>query len=249
MGYRIHPAAAAMPDMDLGEYEDLKSNIERHGLLTPIELLNGQVIDGRHRYKAVRDLGLEDAAEFVEVDLGDQTPAEYVWSLNMCRRHLTASQKAAVATEFLPQLEAAAKARQKASGGDRKSSKSQESSGENRLLQNCSNRSERSETAVEEAAKIVDVSPRYVADAKRLKEEDPEAFEQVKQGEISLSEAKRQIAPKKRKPKNGRELNPPAVKKECLDLIGKVIRLTQRLGCYDDVRPHTDVIIKKVKSA
>jgi hypothetical protein len=36
----------------------------------------------------------------VEVDLDGMTPAEYVWSVNGVRRHLTPSQRAAVAVEL-----------------------------------------------------------------------------------------------------------------------------------------------------
>lgn len=96
------------------EYASLKADIESRGLIVPIETINGQLLDGRHRFRACKDLGIEPDA--VEVDLGDMSPAEYVWSVNGIRRHLTPGQRAAVAVELLPELKKAAKERQREAG-------------------------------------------------------------------------------------------------------------------------------------
>lgn len=92
----IHEAAKVMPEMLAQEFNELKADIERNGQLVPIELLDGQIIDGRHRQRACVDLGIEP--EYVDVRIPG-SPAEYVWSLNGMRRHLTASQKAAIAVD------------------------------------------------------------------------------------------------------------------------------------------------------
>lgn len=49
-----------------------------------------------------------------------------------------------------------------------------------------------------QAAQIVGTNMHYVHDAKRIKEEAPEIFSPVKSGEISLTDAKRQIKEEKR---------------------------------------------------
>src|SRR5690606_7942736 len=49
--------------------------------------------------------------------------------------------------------------------------------------------------ARDQAAAALGVSGRAVGQAKRIKEADPEAFERVKAGEVSLRQAERQVAP------------------------------------------------------
>ena len=99
---KIHPAAMALPEMNTVDFAALKSDIEKHGQLCPVEIVGGQLIDGRHRWKACDELGL--ACDTVDVDLNGQTAGQYVWSLNGARRHITASQRATVAVELLPEI-------------------------------------------------------------------------------------------------------------------------------------------------
>jgi ParB-like chromosome segregation protein Spo0J len=55
----VHPLANLLPDMTAEEYEGLKASIKERGQEVPILLLNGQILDGRHRYRACLDLGIE----------------------------------------------------------------------------------------------------------------------------------------------------------------------------------------------
>jgi hypothetical protein len=87
------------------------------------------------------------------------------------QRHLRPSQRAAVATNSLPLLEAEAKERQKLSSGRPKK-------GEEIIPQV---NSDREPQARDKAAKLVGVNPRYVSDAKKIKEQSHETFEK---GEI-----------------------------------------------------------------
>lgn len=171
---QIHPAAMAMPSMPDDELRELADDIKANGLLVPIELYRGKVIDGRHRLKACELAGVEP--EFVEVDLDGQTPAQYVWSLNGTRRHLTPSQKACVAVELLPEIEKAAKERQGA---------------RNDIVEKvpqCEKQRSR-----DEAAKMVGVNSRYVSDAKKIKEESPKTFDRIKSGELKVTQAKQEV--------------------------------------------------------
>ena len=171
---RIHPAAKAIPEMSGEDFAALRDDIERNGLLAPIETLNGSILDGRHRHRACVDLQI--APKTIEVDLDGMSPAEYVWSLNGARRHLTASQKAAVALELLPEFEKEAKQRQ----GSRED-----------IVQKIAP-SEKGK-ARDKAAAVVGVNRQYVSDAKSIREKSPDAFERVKSGELSLTQAKRAI--------------------------------------------------------
>src|SRR5262245_46548699 len=55
----LHPYALLFPDMTESEFADLKSSIKRNGLREPITLIGNQVLDGRHRLRACRELGIE----------------------------------------------------------------------------------------------------------------------------------------------------------------------------------------------
>lgn len=74
----------------------------------PITLYEEQILDGRHRARACEELGV--GAHYVLYN-GD-APAAYVLSLNVKRRQLSQSQKAMLATDFLPHLTEEAKRRQ-----------------------------------------------------------------------------------------------------------------------------------------
>lgn len=86
-----HPLSAAFPDMPADEFAALVEDIRENGLLQPVVLFDGMVLDGWHRYRASIEAMVEPA--FTEFDSPD--PVAFVLSLNMHRRHLTGSQRAA----------------------------------------------------------------------------------------------------------------------------------------------------------
>lgn len=108
-----HPAADIFPMMSDAELKKLKADIEENGLQVPIESCKGKILDGRNRYKACQELGIEP--DVMEID--PLSPVAYVLSLNLHRRHLNASQRAAVAAKTKPLFEAEAKKRQRNSQG------------------------------------------------------------------------------------------------------------------------------------
>lgn len=90
------------------EFEDLKADILRNGLLTPVYLFNGEIVDGRNRYLACRAVGIEP--KFQQFTGTESELLPFVVSLNIQRRHLNQSQKACLALELLPELERVNKA-------------------------------------------------------------------------------------------------------------------------------------------
>nr|WP_279196861.1 MT-A70 family methyltransferase [Ralstonia mannitolilytica] len=90
----IHPIAHLFPVMNDDEFEQFKEDIREHGQQIPILVQNGQLIDGRHRYRACHELGIEPKIE--EVAAG-QSIERLVVSLNQHRRHLSDSQRAMIA--------------------------------------------------------------------------------------------------------------------------------------------------------
>lgn len=89
-----HPLASIFPPMMPEEYESLKSDIERNGLLHPIVVHEGRILDGIHRHIACEELGIKiKSIPFKELGYNG-TPEEYVLSENLHRRHLTIAQRA-----------------------------------------------------------------------------------------------------------------------------------------------------------
>jgi ParB-like chromosome segregation protein Spo0J len=76
--------------MTPAEYAELKADIQAHGQQVPIVVIGTQIIDGRHRYQACKEL--EIAPKVIDA-AGD--PFLLVQSLNLRRRHLSADQIAA----------------------------------------------------------------------------------------------------------------------------------------------------------
>ena len=79
------------------EFDALVADISKHGLREPIVLHEGMILDGRTRWRACERLGIK--ASTIEWDrLG--SPEAFVVSKNIMRRHLTASQRAWLISEF-----------------------------------------------------------------------------------------------------------------------------------------------------
>ncbi len=114
-----HPAATLFPALwmtDTAAYQELVEDIRKNGLIDPIWIHEGLIIDGRNRYHACLDTGIEPRFREWEGQGGDVI--SFVISLNLKRRHLTSGQKAMIAFHALDMFEAEAKKRQIAAGGD-----------------------------------------------------------------------------------------------------------------------------------
>ena len=92
MTYQIHPLADIIPAMSEPEYQALLADIKALGLRDPITLYDGKVLDGRHRYRACEEAGIEPTFEEFK---GSDTAA-FVLSRNVKRRHLNQGQIAMV---------------------------------------------------------------------------------------------------------------------------------------------------------
>jgi len=92
MNYTQHPLSAAFPAMNDAEFQALKDSIDANGVLNPITLFEGMVIDGWHRYQAATELQMDCPS--LEMD-DSIDPRDFVKAQNDSRRHLTASQRAA----------------------------------------------------------------------------------------------------------------------------------------------------------
>lgn len=94
---REHPEADLVPTMPVSEFQALLEDIRRRGILEPLHVqFDGTVLDGRHRLRAARALGLTTVPVLL-VHLKDETPVSYMLRAALLRRHLTDDQKAIIA--------------------------------------------------------------------------------------------------------------------------------------------------------
>ena len=91
-----HPASDIFPVMADAEFQKLKANISANGVLEPVWLCGGMVLDGRHRMMACAQLGISPPLR----EYAGDDPVGFVVSLNLHRRHLDTSQKAMVAAKL-----------------------------------------------------------------------------------------------------------------------------------------------------
>lgn len=92
--YEQHPIALAlMPGgMDDNEFDAFCADIEERGIIMPVTLYEGKVLDGWHRYRAAKRTG--SAPKFMKYEGAD--PAGYIASVNVHRRKLSSLQRALV---------------------------------------------------------------------------------------------------------------------------------------------------------
>jgi N6-adenosine-specific RNA methylase IME4/ParB-like chromosome segregation protein Spo0J len=92
----FHPLAEIFPLIEGEDFAALVADIKAHGVHEPIWIYQGQIIDGRNRYRAARLAGIDcPMREYI----GDN-PVAFVVSLNLKRRHLNESQRAMVAARL-----------------------------------------------------------------------------------------------------------------------------------------------------
>jgi len=154
-----HKFADIFPMLEGDEFQKLVDDIRENGLLEPITLYDGEILDGRNRYRACIEAGVEP--RFVDIPAGVD-PLTFVVSKNLNRRHLSTTQKAAIGLQLLPYFEEKAKERQ----GTRSD-----------ITPNLAESEKRE--AVEEVSDIVNVSTGTLKDAKRIKEQAPDIFDKM----------------------------------------------------------------------
>ena len=110
MNYEYHELANLFPLMDNSQYGDLVSDVKSNGLIESIVLHENKILDGRNRYNACNDAGVEPIFTYYE----GEDALSYVISLNLNRRHLSESQRAMIGAKLANMKH----------GGDRKNQES-----------------------------------------------------------------------------------------------------------------------------
>jgi hypothetical protein len=102
LSFLAHPLANMFPMIEGSAFEELKRDIATQGILEPIRLYQGMILDGRNRYAAAKLVGHQFTLDdFVEWE-GTLAEAEaWVISTNLHRRQLTTKQKQDLITNMV----------------------------------------------------------------------------------------------------------------------------------------------------
>jgi site-specific DNA-methyltransferase (adenine-specific) len=206
----VHEVCSLFPEMSDEEFAGLKAHIAEHGQQELIVMHEGKVIDGRHRLKACRELGL---APKIMAWNGRGSLVAFVVGKNLHRRNLTPGQRAAIAAEALDALEAEARQRQQAAGGDKRSAAAKAARAGKAGRAATTGEGDGSVVAKspqavgakpapksrDVAAAQFGVSGRGVQDAKAVLDRAPELHAQVKAGTKKGSQARRELADRERR--------------------------------------------------
>lgn len=83
-----------MPDLSPDDYAELKTDIQKRGVMVPVEYdEQGNILDGHHRIRICNELGIKDWPRVVRVGMTEEQKREHARKLNMARRHLTRDQR------------------------------------------------------------------------------------------------------------------------------------------------------------
>jgi len=177
---QFHPVADLFPLLRGEAFRALVADIQNNGLLEPIiEDAEGRILDGRNRYLACLQAGVDP--RFVPWQ-GQGSPAALALSHNLHRRHLKESQRALVAARLARLFEEEAAKRQ----GHRTDLAANQ--GPDNLAANLQRGQDRRSST--EAGALVNVSPRLVHYALRvLRGGSQELIAAVESGGMAVSTA------------------------------------------------------------
>ncbi len=165
----IHPAANIFPMLSSESLADLAADIAENGLHDPLWITaDGALLDGRNRLAACSAAGVEPRFSVYD----GSEPTSFVVSMNVKRRHLTTGQRAMLALDILPALEAEAKVTQIAT-------LKQNASVVADLPQRTDPKPASERKSRAKAAKVTRTSSRAVAQAKRVAEKAPDLVDRV----------------------------------------------------------------------
>lgn len=199
VAYEAHRLADLIPTMTDAEFAELREDIAANGLLDPIMLYEDKILDGRHRYRACEETGV--CPVFTQYE-GD-SPAAYVISHNLKRRSLNQSQKAMVASDFVPELAVEAKRRPHLRESPRDE--------HGHVMANAESEDSALGRSAARVAEQFGVGHAQVIRANKIKLEDPVLATRVRGGEVTIGAAIKQLAQQESAQQNGHKAALPSV--------------------------------------
>lgn len=102
MDIPVHRFANYLPIADDKDQFALRESIKAIGLVEPVVLYGGAILDGRHRYKACVVVGIEPT--FIDFNGDDEAALQFVLAKNIARRSLTTMQKLQLREKLMPEI-------------------------------------------------------------------------------------------------------------------------------------------------
>lgn len=174
----VHPVADLFPMLSTSELNEMAESIRAEGLLNPCVRQGDVLLDGRNRLAACKLAGVEP--RFVEYE--GESPVAFILGINLARRHLDKGQKIALALEIEPHFAEEARKRH-----DEQAKRNLGLPTVEKVPPSGTGKSR------DQAASAVGISGKLVSAAKAIRAADPERFEKVKQGTLSVAKAKKEI--------------------------------------------------------
>lgn len=193
------------PEMQPEDYIRLKNDMAKNGYdsTMPIMIYQGDIIDGWNRFKACCELGIEPVT--AEYKGSDADAIEYIMRTNK-RRNLNSSQWACIAAEADEMLKAIGKSVEAEKLRKQKENAANQYTAEklpcdNKLTQptKAIEPQKQPERVTQKAAETFNTNRTYISEAIKLKEERPEVFEQIKNGEKTITEVKKEQKEEKKR--------------------------------------------------
>lgn len=186
----VHPFADAFPLISGVEFAELVEDIEKNGLREPLLVTHDgtTLVDGRNRYAACKAAGVELRTERLP-EMSEPDLLDLIVSKNVHRRHLTPTERSILALDLEQRYAAAIGGR-----GARTDLREEGAEDDTYRPEKVSAKGER--TAAAKAAKAVGASRTGVERAKRVQREDPELFDQMKAGEVTVTQASKKVVEK-----------------------------------------------------
>jgi len=195
----IHELALVFPAMNDEEYSTLKESIKANGLKTPIWLFEGQIIDGRNRYKACLEVGVEPTFQ----EYSGDNAIEFVRINNLHRRDLSSSQRALAIVELNGfAVKQQAKLRQIDNGKltglrNKKDMENFPSSSNDEYCEPIKTTPSSARKALADQGKT---NEKYVDTASKIIQSHPELKDKVRAGELNMDDAKQLVQFKESSP-------------------------------------------------
>jgi hypothetical protein len=162
----FHPLANIFPLLTGEEFAGMVADIKQKGLIENIILTpDGLILEGRNRYRACLEAGVEP--KFATTREPQESWLSFIISKNVHRRHLAASQRAAVAAELVT----TALGDNQHSGGSGKLPRLDQS----------------------QAAELFNISTRSVGDAVTIKNRSADLHDLVKAGKVPVDVAAKMV--------------------------------------------------------
>src|ERR1035437_10034002 len=233
-----------LPEMSEDEFRRLKNDIQinKYDPKYPIYLYNGDILDGWNRQRACDELNI--TPPYKDFEGTDAEAWDFVMrSIN--RRNLTSEQYACIAILAKPIIKAiqdqVEKERRAKQAETQKITKGDEAMVKKIApqIKNIMRKKDNTKLTKSKVAKIFKTNRTYINEVAKIKEDNPEAFEQIKNGEKTIADLKKEEKTKKleqkraeniKQAKAGMEVAPEVILMTCRTFL--ILLLMILLICY-----------------